>query len=122
MQFCMMLYRAAMPPVVGRFFQPRRIIRRQNGVIVSEMQRNFANNARSLRFAVVIRGVILLLSSTRLDVYCICHRCCIVRRYDNAIRDAKATSRYVICVLFALHLAIVNENQTFTMRYRVCFK
>lgn len=44
---------------------------------------------------------------------------CIVRRDDNAIRDAEATSHYVICALFALHLSIVNENQTFADAFQI---
>lgn len=51
----------SVPPVlvvVGWLFQPRRIVRRQNGARCDVISDAFANNARSLRFAVVIRGVI----------------------------------------------------------------
>lgn len=76
-----------------RLFQPRRVVRRQTASarethdVISDA---FANNARSLRFAIVIYGAIRPLSSARLGVYCICRRRCIVRRDDNAIRDADA--------------------------------
>lgn len=106
--------------VVGRLLQPRRVVRRQNRSramrdVISDA---FANNARSLQFAVVIYGVIRPLSSTQLGVYCICRRCCIVHHDDNAIRDAnatltKATSRWVVCALFALYLSTVNVNLIF---------
>jgi len=107
---------------VGRLLQPRRVVRRQNHSrtkrdVISD---TFANNVRSLQFAIVIYRMIRPLSSTWLDVYCICRRCCIARDDNNAIRDVdatltKATSHCAVCALFALHLLTVNVNLIFTM-------